>query len=109
MGERLRPCVAMPIISRNQRGSIVRVTAAEFIQGYGVLTNRALEEPVMITEGGRDRLVLVSAEEYQRLRRRDRRAVLAEELSDADLAAIAVAEVSPEHSHLDEELGDWSP
>ena len=87
----------------------MRVTAAEFIQGYGVLTNRALQEPVTITEGGQDRLVLVSAEEYQRLRRRDRRALRAEELSEADLAAIAASEMSPEHSHLDEELGDWSP
>ena len=58
-------------------------------------------------QNGRDRLVLVSAEEYERLRRRDRRAFRAEELSEADITLIAKAEMLPEHAHLDEELGDW--
>ena len=87
----------------------MRVTTAEFIKSYGTLADKALTEPVTITKNGRDRLVLVSADEYERLRRRDRRAFRAEELSEADLALIAQAEMPAEHAHLDEELGDWRP
>ena len=87
----------------------MRVTTAEFIKSYGTLADKALTEPVTITKNGRDRLVLVSANEYERLRRRDRRAFRAEELSEADIALIAQAEVPAEYAHLDEELGDWQP
>ena len=87
----------------------MRVTTAEFIKSYGTLADKALTEPVTITKNGRDRLVLVSADEYERLRRRDRRAFRAEELSESDLALIAQAEVPVEYAHLDAELGDWQP
>jgi hypothetical protein len=87
----------------------MRVTTAEFIKGYGTLADRALSEPVTITKNGRDRLVLLSVEEYERLRQRDRRAVLAEDLSDADLALIAKAEVPDAHAHLDAELKGEEP
>ncbi len=84
----------------------MRVTTAEFIKGYGTLADKTLTEPVTITKNGRDRLVMVSADEYERLRRRDRRAFRAEELSEDDIALIAKAEVPTEYAHLDEELGD---
>ena len=87
----------------------MRVTTAEFVESYGTLADKALTEPVTITENGRDRLVLVSADEYERLRRRDRRAFRAEELSESDLALIAQAEAPAEHAYLDEELGGWQP
>jgi PHD/YefM family antitoxin component YafN of YafNO toxin-antitoxin module len=87
----------------------MRVTTAEFIKGYGTLADQALSEPITITKNGRDRLVLLSAAEYERLRRRDRRAILAEDLSEADIAAIAAAEVDPRHPSYDEELRDWKP
>jgi PHD/YefM family antitoxin component YafN of YafNO toxin-antitoxin module len=87
----------------------VRVTTAEFLKAYGTLADKALTEPVTITKDGRDRLVVVSAEEYERLRRRDQRAFRAEALSDADIALLEAATMAPEHGHLDEELGDWQP
>jgi PHD/YefM family antitoxin component YafN of YafNO toxin-antitoxin module len=82
----------------------MRVTTAEFIKGYGTLADRALSEPVTITKNGRDRLVLLSVEEYERLRERDRRAVLAEDLTEADLARVAEAEVPTGNARLDAEL-----
>ena len=87
----------------------MRVTTAEFIKGYGTLADKALTEPVTITKNGRDRLVLVSADEYARLKRRDRRAILPEELTEADVAAIAASEMDPRHEHLNEEARDWRP
>lgn len=87
----------------------MRVSSAEFLRSYGTLTDKALSEPVTITRNGRDRLVVLSVEEYERLRRRDRQARRIEDLSDAELEAISKADVPAEYAHLDEELKDWTP
>lgn len=87
----------------------MRVTTAEFIKSYGSLADRALVEPVTITKNGRDRLVVVSVEEYDRLSRRDRRVFRPEELSEEQAELIARAEVPAEHAHFDTEVGDWRP
>lgn len=87
----------------------VRVSTADFIKNYGTLADRALAEPVTITKNGRDRLVVVSAAEYDRLKRRDRRVVRAEDLSDQELGLIAEAKVPAEYGHLDAELENWKP
>jgi len=68
-----------------------------------------LSEPVTITKNGHDRLVVLSAEEYERLKRRDRRVVLPGQLTDEEVALIADAEVPAEHALLDEELRHWHP
>ncbi|MBM3654768.1 MAG: type II toxin-antitoxin system Phd/YefM family antitoxin, partial [Alphaproteobacteria bacterium] len=47
----------------------MKVSTAEFIKNYGTLADKALSEPVTITKNGRDRLVMISAEEYSRLKR----------------------------------------
>ncbi len=87
----------------------MRVSTAEFIKRYGSLADRALSEPVTITKNGRDRLVLLSADEYSRLKRRDRRAIAAEDLTLAELELIGRADVPAEHAHLDTELAGWKP
>lgn len=56
----------------------MRVTTADFIKHYGSLADRALAEPVTITKNGRDRLVVLSAEEFARLKSRDSQPVRAE-------------------------------
>ena len=84
----------------------MRVSSADFLRKYGPLSDRALTEPVIITRKGRDRLVLVSAEEFDRLRRASRRARTIEELSEAEVAEIAEAHVPAEHDHLDALLDD---
>jgi prevent-host-death family protein len=90
-------------------GTAVRVTTADFIKHYGRLADRALSEPVTITKNGHDRLVVLSAEEYERLKRRDRRVVRAGDLTDEEIALISRAEVPAEHAHLDDELAHWRP
>ncbi len=88
---------------------MVRVTTAEFIEDYGRLADQALIEPLTITKNGHDRLVVLSADEYARLKRRDRRVIAAGDLTEAEIALIAQAEVPAEHAHLDDELHDWRP
>jgi len=83
---------------------MITVTSAEFQRNFGVYQDKALTEPVAITRNGRERIVIVSAEEYRRLKRRAREVLAVGDLSDADLAAIAAAEMAPDHKHLDDEL-----
>jgi PHD/YefM family antitoxin component YafN of YafNO toxin-antitoxin module len=87
----------------------MKVTTADFIKNYGTLADKALSEPVTITKNGRDRLVMLSAEEYARLKRRDRRVVRLEDFTDEEMALIAKADVPAQHAHLDDELKDWHP
>ncbi|RAI45151.1 type II toxin-antitoxin system prevent-host-death family antitoxin [Rhodoplanes roseus] len=87
----------------------MKVSTADFIRNFGSLSDKALSEPVTITKNGRDRLVVLSAEEYARLKRRDRRVVTLEEFTEQEVALIAEAEVPPGHEHLDAELKDWRP
>jgi prevent-host-death family protein len=87
----------------------VKVSTADFIKNYGTLADRALQEPVTITKNGRDRLVVISAEEYTRLKRRDRRVVKLEDYTDEEMALIAATEPAPEDAVLDAELKDWQP
>lgn len=87
----------------------MKVSTAEFIKNYGALADKALSEPVTITKNGRDRLVVISAEEYSRLKRRDRRVVTLEEFTEEEIALISEAEAPPGQERLDEELKDWRP
>lgn len=87
----------------------MKVTTADFIKNYSRVSDKALSEPVTITKNGHDRLVVLSAEEYARLKRRDRSVILAGELTDEEIALIAAAKVPDEYAHLDEELTDWQP
>ncbi|MBI5911965.1 MAG: type II toxin-antitoxin system Phd/YefM family antitoxin [Betaproteobacteria bacterium] len=85
------------------------VTSAEFQRKLGLYQDKALAEPVTITKNGRDRLVLLSVEEYRRLKRRDRRVFSIDEITDEQLAAVEAARVPEQYAYLDAELKDWKP
>jgi prevent-host-death family protein len=53
----------------------VTVTSAEFQRNIGTYQDIALIKPVTITKNGRERTVLISAEEYARLKRLDLRPI----------------------------------
>jgi prevent-host-death family protein len=81
-----------------------KVTASEFQQAFGMLSDKARHEPVVITKHGRDYLVVMAAEEWARLKRRDRRAGLAAESPQEWVEAIRSAKVPEEFANLDAEL-----
>jgi len=89
---------------------MVRMTEAELQQGFRALADRARREPVTITIpagttlDGRDEFVVLSAEEYARLKRRDRRVGLTEELPEEWVEAVRNAKVPDEFAALDAEL-----
>lgn len=82
----------------------ISVSSAEFLKSYGRISDTAVREPVSITSHGRERLVLLSAEEYRRLKRNDRVALRPWELSKEDVAALEAMEPPPEAYKFDHEV-----
>ena len=82
----------------------ITLSASEFQDRVGEALDRSLSQPVLITKHGRPRNVVLSYDEYERLRARDRRAVRAEDLTDEDIAALEASEMGPGYDHLDAEL-----
>jgi prevent-host-death family protein len=83
---------------------MITVSAAEFQRHFGRYQDEAPVQPIAITRNGRERLVILSTEEYRRLRRRSREVLRAGDLTDAELDVIAKTEMDPRHRHLDREL-----
>ena len=83
---------------------MVKVSSAEFQKNIGRYQDMALVQPVTITRNGRDRTVIMSAEEYQRLKRRDRQILGLDDFTEADLQAIRAAEPPAETADFDHEL-----
>ena len=48
----------------------MRVSVKELMTNFGLLSDKALKKPLIIAKNGRDRLVLLSVEEYQQMRER---------------------------------------
>lgn len=82
---------------------MTRVTSSEFEADFALFSAKARHEPVVITTHGRDSLVVISADEWERLRQRDRRVGLASELGDEWVEAVKTAVVPAEFAYLDEE------
>ena len=70
---------------------MVKVSATEFQRNIGLYQDLALTQPVTVTKNRRDHVVLVSADEYRRLKRRDRRAMTLNDFTEEDIAAIEQA------------------
>jgi PHD/YefM family antitoxin component YafN of YafNO toxin-antitoxin module len=87
----------------------MRISSTEFLTNFDSVSDQALGEPVTITRDGEDRLVLLSVEEYNRLKRRDRRVYAIEEMTPEQLSALEKSEVPGEYKYLDAELKDWTP
>jgi len=81
-----------------------RVGSREFQRNFGHFQDEALRSPLSITRNGRDRLVLMSVAEYERLKSRDRQVLAVEELSSAEVEAIRRAEPPAEAARYDGEL-----
>lgn len=83
---------------------IAEITAAEFQRELGRWQDEAMRRPLRITRHGRARLVLLSVEEFDRLARRDRVALRADELTDAQAEIIAAARAPLESHQYDHEF-----
>ncbi len=81
-----------------------RVSSTEFQRKVGLYQDMALSEPLTVTRNGRDKIVVLSAEEYDRLKRRDREVLRVEELTVEDLEAIASVQAPAAAASFDHEV-----
>jgi prevent-host-death family protein len=70
----------------------VVTTAGDLVRQFSHFSDVALSQPVIVTRNGRPRNILLSVEEYERLRKRDQKAFLAADTPDhflSDIEALA--------------------
>ncbi len=82
----------------------LKVFAADFQRNIGRYQDIALRQPVAVTRNGRESCVLISTQEYRRLKRRDREAPAIEDFTEADAQAVRRAKTSVEAAAFDHEL-----
>jgi prevent-host-death family protein len=83
---------------------MIRVPASEFQTAFGAISEMAESGPVTITKQGRDHLVVLPAEEYMRLKRRDRQASRTA-VAEEHLGFMAAAEPNGVAEAFDHEAG----
>jgi prevent-host-death family protein len=67
---------------------MIKVSAADFQRNIGKYQDLALTQPVAVTRNGRERTVMISIDEYHRLKQRDRQVLGLDDFTDADIAAL---------------------
>ena len=83
---------------------MITVTSAEFQKNIGHYQDLALTQAVTVTRNGRERTVVISAEEYRRLKKRDREVLGLGDFTQADVDAIRRAEPPASSAEFDGEL-----
>jgi len=83
---------------------MIRVSSTEFGKEVGRYQDAALSQPVVVTRNGRDRTVMISADEYRRLKKRDREVLGIEDFSDADIETVRRTEPSSASEIFNDEL-----
>ncbi len=85
---------------------MIRISSTAFGKEVGRYQNVALSQPVIITRNGRDRAVVISAEEYRRLKRRDREVLAIEDFTELEVEAVRNTEPAPGADAFNHELDD---
>lgn len=83
---------------------MLKISSAEFQNQLDHYQDAARAEPVIVTLNDCDSLVVISADEYRRLKRRDRQVLTAEQFTDADIAAIKASKPSRGAARFDDEV-----
>ncbi|WP_044564435.1 type II toxin-antitoxin system Phd/YefM family antitoxin [Azospirillum sp. B4] len=83
---------------------MLKVSAADFQRDIGRYQDIALREPVAVTREGRTSTVLISTEEYMRLKRRDRQVLGLDDFTDADIEALERSRPDPAAKAFDAEV-----
>jgi len=84
---------------------MVKITSTEFVRTPGLYQDQAQREPVVIMKHNCEHTVIVSAEEYRRLKRRDRLVYRAGEIPEELIDAIKAAAAPDETAAFDAEFG----
>jgi len=82
------------------------VTSAEAQKNFGRYREQALAEPVIVTQYGKPSVVMISAGEYELLKKLDRRVMRLDDMSDEEIAEMLDSEIPPEYWYSIEEISD---
>jgi PHD/YefM family antitoxin component YafN of YafNO toxin-antitoxin module len=88
---------------------MVRVSSTEFGKEIGRYQDLALSDAVIVTRHGRDLTVMISADEYIRLKSRDTQVLANGYLPDDIFEAVKDAKMGDQHTHLNDLIKDWMP
>jgi hypothetical protein len=83
---------------------MLRFSTGDLLRSWGRIQDKALVEPVTVTSNGRDRMVLLSAEEYHRLKRRDREVLGIGDFKETELLAIQGSKPSEASMDFNDEM-----
>ncbi len=75
---------------------ILEVSAKDVANRFGFYTDEAMQRPVGIQRHGTTRIVMISLNEYERLKRRDREVIRTEDLDGETLQALMNVQAPPE-------------
>jgi prevent-host-death family protein len=82
------------------------VTSAEAQKNFGRYREKALAEPVIITQYGKPSVVIISAAEYERLKELDRRVMRLDDMSDAEIEEMLNSSIPPEYRYSVSDIED---
>ena len=83
---------------------MAQVTSGEIQKEFGRYRSIAHREAVVITNHGREDLVLLSAEEYRRLQELEERAFPISDLTDVELSSLSEVVIPTEAKLYNEEM-----
>ena len=83
--------------------------ATDVQRRFAYWKRKAQQSPVVVRNHGQDEIVMVSADEYARLKRRDREVLRLEDFTDDDIAALKKVRMPKKYDHLNKELKNWRP
>ena len=83
---------------------VIRVSAAEFKRNIDRYQDLALTQAAAVTYDGRERTVLISVDEYRRLKRRDRQVLTLVDFTAEDIAALESSRAPDSAKAYDSEL-----
>jgi PHD/YefM family antitoxin component YafN of YafNO toxin-antitoxin module len=82
---------------------MLTVPAAEAERNFGLYQDKALTQPVEVIREGKKPVVMISADEYSRLKRRDRQVVRTEDAPQDVVDAILAARPPAVNKRFDHE------
>ncbi len=81
---------------------MLQVSSADVQKNFGEYRVAAENEPVQVMHYNKPSVVIVSAEEYSRLKARDKTSMATEDLPEWLVEQIAASEMDAKYDHLDQ-------
>jgi PHD/YefM family antitoxin component YafN of YafNO toxin-antitoxin module len=83
---------------------MLKVSSAEFQRNIGRYQDLALTQAIAVTRNGRERTVMISTEEYHRLKRRDREVLGLDDFTAEDIEMIKASKAPESAKEFDHEI-----